>query len=69
MLTFTPRDLQFMFNNCLKVHILLKSKYGKVKIKMLKYIVVRTDILSQQLAGHIPNITSIRTKLSDPFPT
>ena len=27
------------------------------------------DILSQQLTGHIPDILSIRTKLSDPFPT
>ena len=29
----------------------------------------RMDMLSQQLAGHIPDILSIRTKLSDPFPT
>ena len=27
------------------------------------------DILIQQLAGHIPNVPSIRTKLSEPFPT
>ena len=27
------------------------------------------DILKQQLAGHIPDVPSIRTKLSDPFPT
>ena len=26
------------------------------------------DILSQQLAGHIPDVPTIRTKLSDPFP-
>ena len=33
------------------------------------FLVNKMDTLSQQLAGHIPYILSIRTKLSDPFPT
>ena len=42
---------------------------SKLKIFIQLLIYKRMDILSQQLAGHIPDILSIRTKLSDPFPT